>query len=77
MEIWAADGGNEEIDHVRIRQTFLGAVLCEMAAKLKGVVEELQADARFADKAQDEGQESGDLECFDVLCGGSLWFVDG
>ena len=55
MEIRAAGGRNQEIDHGRVGQALLGAMLSKMTAKLEGVVQELQTDARFADEAQDEG----------------------
>ena len=52
-------------------------MLGEMAAELEGVVQELQAGAGLGDKVQDDGQEGGELEGLDVLCGGTLGFVDG
>lgn len=55
MEIWAADGRNQEIGHVRVSQALLGAMLSEMTTRLEGVAQELQACARFADKVHDEG----------------------
>lgn len=77
MEIRTADGRNQEIDDGGIRQALLGAMLSKMAAKLEGVVQELQASARLGNKAQDEGQEGGKLQRLDVFGCRALGFVDG